>query len=308
MVTNVIVTIVMVVVVVAVSRRVLRHDGLERMRRWWRWLRRPVDGPEAVPVLFNDVCSVYRKAALPLPDGSHHGPQGVAVAVGDDLLAPVEAVGPRLRAALYQSAKQASIAAPVELAFRVDRDPTLPAGRWTVKVWYGPDDVPAEPMVARADAPGELAPDTIAADRFGDDGQPLLAEDEPCVDDDLAHLATDWAPAGGDVGGEAELIVKLPDGGRVELTSRRTELRVGRAVGCDVRIGDRTVSREHGRLRRDASGMWWMTACPAATNPVYVDGQPAPVGQPRPVGDGSQVQLSNAVTLHITGPDIVEGT
>jgi hypothetical protein len=317
MVIEVFVTAIVVVAVVVASRWMLRHDGLEQARGWWRWLRRPVGGAEAVPALFNDVCRAYRKAALRLPDDSHHGPQGVAVAIGDDLRAQIEAVRPKLRAGLYRAAKEAGIAAPVDLAFRVDRDPTLPAGRWTVQVWYGPNDMPPEPPVVRDDAGGELAPDPLdAADRVSEAGQKsgpavddghadhdlarLPTEWAP-ADDDLAHLPTDWDPAGGD----AELLVELPAGNRIELTSTMTELRMGRAIGCEVRIRDRTVSRDHARLRRDATGTWWTTVCPAATNPVRVDGQPVPVGQPRMIGVGSKVQLSKAVTLRVISPDAV---
>lgn len=288
-----------------------RHEGARRVRRGWRWLRHPADGGQTVPALFADIVAVYRKAALSLPDGSQHGPQGVAVVVGDGLLAQVKAVSPKLRQALYRSAKEAGIVAPVNLALRVDHDPTLPGDWWTVKVWYGPEDIPVEPTAAGSDILNDLEPDPFAATGQPAGDRPLTIDERTDHDRGLARVPTDWDPVSeateaDAVRGAVELIVEVPDNQRIELFSTMTELSIGRGANCDVRILNRTVSRDHARLRRDATGAWWIAVCATATNPVRVDGQPVPVGQPRSIRDGSQMQLSNAVALHVTRPGSME--
>ena len=58
------------------------------------------------------------------------------------------------------------------------------------------------------------------------------------------------------------------------------EVTLGRDAGCDVHFGDRSVSRRHARLRRDAAG--WRIEDLGSTNGTWLRGRPVTSARVRP--------------------------
>lgn len=67
---------------------------------------------------------------------------------------------------------------------------------------------------------------------------------------------------------------------------------LGRAVECDVRLpeNDRLVSREHARLERDGTGMWWLVDL--STNGTFVNGER--MSGRRALHDGDQMGIGRS--------------
>lgn len=63
---------------------------------------------------------------------------------------------------------------------------------------------------------------------------------------------------------------------------------IGRDAGNDIRLGDLTVSRQHGRLRREAGGRYFVENL-ESRNGVQLNGHP--LSQPTAITDGDQLKI-----------------
>lgn len=70
---------------------------------------------------------------------------------------------------------------------------------------------------------------------------------------------------------------------------------IGRGSGCDIRIGDPTISRVHVELAWRAETLILTHLSPV--NPTFVNG--APVAEPRPLRNGDIIEVADGVALRL---------
>lgn len=91
--------------------------------------------------------------------------------------------------------------------------------------------------------------------------------------------------------------VWLPDGGSVPLSDG---MRIGRDPGCDVRLAEPSVSRQHAAIHSAAHGRWYVEDL-GSRNGTYVDKARLAAGGRARLHDGCHVDIAN-ITLVVTLP------
>jgi hypothetical protein len=105
----------------------------------------------------------------------------------------------------------------------------------------------------------------------------------------------------------AMLTVEREDGGAAPALYRLEGGRyvVGRHEGCDVRIVDRDLSRQHAALERDGEGRWWVVDLGGASG-TFVNGRRLEGGRRRRLGP-SDVVHAGAWRLRVSAGEVIAG-
>jgi hypothetical protein len=88
------------------------------------------------------------------------------------------------------------------------------------------------------------------------------------------------------------LDVELDEGAPVTVPLEASHYEIGRGEGSDVRLDDRTVSRRHAVLTRDAAGAWYVDDAGSRLG-TFVQGRP--IRARTPLGHGACLQLGDVL-------------